>query len=376
MKIGFVLDDTLDSTDGIQQYILTLGTWLKAHGHEVHYLVGETKRDDITVVHSLSRNMRVRFNGNRMSMPLPAGRTRIAELLKREKYDVLHVQIPYSPWMAHRVIMAAPARTAIVGTFHIAPHSKLVHYAAASLALWTRRSLKRFDRIVSVSSAAADFARRSYHIDTAILPNVVVEKRFAVAKPFPRYANKPTIVFLGRLVPRKGCMTLLQALSHLKTQEPQLDFQVVVCGPGPLRAELEAFVEHGNLATLVEFTGFVSEEDKPRYLKSADLAIFPSSGGESFGIVLIEAMSADHPVVLAADNPGYAAVMSPYPDTLIPVGDVPTLANKIRLFLRDKQAGKAARDWQSKYVKQFDVEVVGPRLLELYGESLHDPNTI
>ena len=69
MKIGFVLDDTLDSTDGVQQYVLTLGKWLKDQGHDVHYLVGATKRRDIPGVHSLSRNMSVRFNGNRMSMP-------------------------------------------------------------------------------------------------------------------------------------------------------------------------------------------------------------------------------------------------------------------------------------------------------------------
>jgi Glycosyltransferase Family 4 len=123
MKIGFVLDDTLDSTDGVQQYVLTLGKWLKDQGHDVHYLVGATKRRDIPDVHSLSRNMSVRFNGNQMSMPLPAKKFEITALLSTEKFDVLHVQVPYSPLLAHRVIMAAPPQTAIIGTFHIAPNS-------------------------------------------------------------------------------------------------------------------------------------------------------------------------------------------------------------------------------------------------------------
>jgi hypothetical protein len=80
MKIGFVLDDTLDSTDGVQQYVLTLGKWFTDQGNDVHYLVGATKRRDIPGVHSLSRNMSVRFNGNRMSMPLPAKKSEITAL--------------------------------------------------------------------------------------------------------------------------------------------------------------------------------------------------------------------------------------------------------------------------------------------------------
>jgi phosphatidylinositol alpha-mannosyltransferase len=72
LTIGFVFDDSLDKPDGVQQYVLTLGDWMKKQGHSVHYLVGATTRDDIANVHSLSRNMRVAFNGNRMSVPLPS----------------------------------------------------------------------------------------------------------------------------------------------------------------------------------------------------------------------------------------------------------------------------------------------------------------
>ncbi len=94
LKIGFVLDDSLDSTDGVQQYMLTMGRWLQKKGHEVHYLVGHTRRPDIANIHSLSRNITVRFNQNRMSIPLGASRRHIKQVLMREQFDVLHVQMP------------------------------------------------------------------------------------------------------------------------------------------------------------------------------------------------------------------------------------------------------------------------------------------
>ncbi|HTH72515.1 MAG TPA: glycosyltransferase family 4 protein, partial [Candidatus Pristimantibacillus sp.] len=104
LKIGLVLDDSLDKVDGVQQYVLIVGRWLTAQGHDVHYLVGETKRTDLPGMHSLARNVKVRFNKNRMAIPLPANLRAIRALLKREQFDVLHVQVPYSPALAGRII--------------------------------------------------------------------------------------------------------------------------------------------------------------------------------------------------------------------------------------------------------------------------------
>src|SRR5688572_33467442 len=129
LKVGLVLDGSLDKTDGVQQYVLILGKWLASEGHEVHYLVGETERTDLPNIHSLTRNVSVRFNKNRMSTPLPANLRPIRRLLQQEQFDVLHVQVPYSPVLAGRIIKAADARTAVVGTFHILPHSKFVTLA-------------------------------------------------------------------------------------------------------------------------------------------------------------------------------------------------------------------------------------------------------
>jgi phosphatidylinositol alpha-mannosyltransferase len=375
LKIGFVLDDTLDTPDGVQQYILTLGTWMSAQGHDVHYLVGHTERTDIQNVHSLGRNVKVQFNGNRMSTPLPASKRKLRTLLESEKYDVLHIQIPYSPFLAQRIIMAAPAATALIGTFHIAPNSRVVTAANKLLGMMTKRSLKRFDTLLSVSPAAKQFAQITYGIETSVLPNVVKAAHFRLAEPFNKYSGKPTIVFLGRLVQRKGCQTLLEAVELLKRQKNLPDFRVIICGRGPLDGELKKYAKAQGLENIVEFVGFVNDDEKARYLKSADIAVFPSSGGESFGIVLLEAMAAEHPVVLGADNPGYASVLAPYPDLLFPVLNHAALAAKLQVYLTDTSARNRAVSWQHTYLPQFDVAAVGSRLIARYREALRSRRT-
>lgn len=370
LKIGFVLDDTLDTPDGVQQYILTLGRWLSTQGHEVHYLVGQTSRTDIPFVHSLGRNVHVKFNGNRMSTPLPASRQAIKALLERERFDVLHVQIPYSPFLAQRIILAATKETVVVGTFHIAPHTGLVRIANKLLGLLVRRSLQRFDAIYSVSSAAADFARATYGIETAILPNVVNAGYFQQAQSMQRPDNRPVVVFLGRLVPRKGCGILLEALRMLQKQDPDSLPHTIICGKGPLKDTLEAYARTSGLQESVQFVGFVDDNEKARYLKTADIAVFPSTGGESFGIVLIEAMAARHPVVLGAANPGYQSVLSPSPQSLFAVNDPKALADSLRQFLQDAELRARVVTWQDRYIMQFDVAVVGRRLVSRYLELL------
>jgi phosphatidylinositol alpha-mannosyltransferase len=371
LKIGLVVDDTLDKPDGVQQYVLSIGEWLSSQGHEVHYLAGETTRTDIPNTHSLSRNVHVRFNGNRLSIPLPASRRRLHEMLEAEQFDVLHVQMPHSPWLAHRIVLAAPAQTAIIATFHIVAYSKLVELATKVLALWTHASVKRFDQVLSVSSAAQAYARTTYGIKTAISPNVIDYARFQSALPFPKYSdNTPTILFLGRLVPRKGCKVLLEAAAELVAGGNVPAFRVLVCGKGPLKDELEAFTAANNLADIVEFTGFVEEVDKPRFYASAAISVFPSSGGESFGIVLLEAMAGGKAAVLGGDNSGYRSVLEPDPYLLFAPHDASTLAEKLKHLLTHAAFRQAKASWGTNYTRSFDVNVVGQQLVEFYDQAL------
>lgn len=366
-KIGFVLDDSLDKTDGVQQYVLTLGQWMRHQGHEIHYLVGHTERTDIPHIHSLSRNIQTHFNQNRMSTPLPANKKLIKKLLEREQFDALHVQMPYSPFMAGRVIAAAPKQTKIIGTFHIIPFSWIEKVATRLLGLALWRTLRRFDAIYSVSEPARIFARRSFGVKSSVLPNVVNVAAFHVGKSIKKFDDsKITIVFLGRLVERKGCMLLLKALEQLHQKHHLANVRVLICGKGQLQAELENFVKEHHLSTVVHFVGFVSEEDKPHYLATADIAVFPSTGGESFGIVLIEAMAAGSRVVLGGNNIGYTSVLRERPELLIDPLDTDEFAKTLKHFISSKRARLAAHKWQNLHVQQYDVSVVGRKLLDHY----------
>ena len=361
LKIGFVLDDTLDTPDGVQQYVLTLGQWLVKQKHEVHYLVGQTARRDIDNIHPLSRNVHVKFNQNRLSVPLPASKKLIATKLKELDLDILHVQMPYSPLLAGRVIAEAPSKTKIIGTFHIVPASWLHSLGALSLKILNRRTIGRFDKIVAVSKAAQIFAKLAFNINSIVVPNAVDVKKMSHR---PIKNKQPVIIFLGRLVERKGCGYLLKAIKLLQ-QNYQGNYKVIIAGKGPLGKKLKHYAGVHHLKN-IEFLGYISEQSKSELLAGADIAVFPSTGGESFGIVLIEAMAAGSRVILGGDNIGYQTVLSSHPDLLIDPKDSLGFANRIQYFLEHQEARKAAQAWAKNTVKQYDINTVGKKILKIY----------
>jgi phosphatidylinositol alpha-mannosyltransferase len=368
-----VLDDGLDKPDGVQQYILSVGEWMRKRGHDVHYLVGQTKRTDLTNVHSLSHNVGVRSNGgNRLTIPLPTSSRKLSRFLREQQFDVLHVQVPYSPMMGARLIKRADANTAIVGTFHIAPYSSLTTAGTKLLRIWTRSSLRRFDAMLSVSDAAREFARRTFRIETKVVPNTIDFGWFHAAKPFKEYQDKRlTVLFLGRLVPRKGCQTLLAAVNELAHRKNIPNFRVVICGRGSEEQKLRHYVNKFGLEKLVEFKGFISEQDKPRYLASSDVSVFPSSGGESFGIVLLEAMASGKAAVLAGDNPGYRSVIGKKSDQLFDTQNIHQLASRLERLLADKAYRQETAKWGAEFAESFDVNIVGRKLERVYRQALH-----
>jgi phosphatidylinositol alpha-mannosyltransferase len=373
LKIGLILDTSLDPPDGVQQYVVGIGEWLRSQGHMVHYLVGETHERQLPHIHTLTRNFRVSFNGNRTTIPVLLEKRRARASMQHENFDILHVQTPHHPFMAQRLIMAASNRTGVVATFHILPYGFLARFATKLLSFLLRPSLARIDRMFAVSKSAAKFEMWAFSKPAVVLPNVIDYERFHKAKPFKNPGKELTILFLGRLVERKGCLTLLRAVRELRRSPDAAElpsFKVVICGQGHLLAKLQSYVAQNDLADIVTFAGFVSEEDKPRYYASADISVFPSSSGESFGIVLLEAMASGRAAVLAGDNPGYHSVMESRPDLLFKPTDAKMLAGKLRLVLSDAKQRNEAANWGAKYSAGFDVNVVGRGLVNHYNQVL------
>jgi phosphatidylinositol alpha-mannosyltransferase len=367
LKVGFVFDDTLDSFDGVAQYVKTLGKWLSSKGHSVSYLVGETKMIEWSGgrVYSLSKNKKVSFNGNQARIPLIANKRKIKKILEREQFDILHVQVPYSPFMAQKVIKQAGPDVAIIGTFHVAPGSVLSSVGGHILRMVYRSSLKRFDKMLSVSPAASKYAKSAFHVDSEILPNVVDIKRFSGSQT----KNKSNdILFFGRLVQRKGVRELIEAFSILAEHNKKVN--LCIAGAGPMKSELENMVKKLNLDNRVEFLGFIEEDDKPKLLASAKIVCFPSTGGESFGIVLIEAMAAGAEVVIGGDNDGYKSVLGNKPKLLFNPKNPLAFAGILSELLEDKHLRNELHEWQQEEVKQYDVAVVGGKLEKVYISSI------
>lgn len=374
LKVGFVIDTSLDPMDGVQQYVVSMGEWLRRQGHDIHYLAGQTDERQLPNVHSLTRNVRVSFNGNKTTIPFYVSKRKVRDFLEHHQFDVLHIQTPHHPFMAQHIACAASPDTVVVGTFHILPYNWLARYSTKVLGWLLRPSLKRFDAMLAVSPRAAEFEQWAFGKPARVLPNVVDYDRFHRAKPFETYADGvPTLLFLGRLVERKGCRYLLAAVALLQKRGVR-NFRVVICGKGELREALEEYVRQQGLQDIVKFTGFVSEEDKLRYYASANISIFPSTGGESFGIVLLEAMASGSAAVLAGDNPGYASVMEGRPDTLFAPRDTVQLTDLLESLLTNEKRRQEIAKWGERYAKQFDIEVVGPRLVDTYHSLLEKKN--
>jgi phosphatidyl-myo-inositol alpha-mannosyltransferase len=370
LKIGFVYDDTLDGFDGVAQYVKTLGSWLTYKGHEVRYLVGETKAKDWNggKIFSLSKNMKVSFNGNQARIPLPAGGKYIKEILASEKFDVLHVQIPYSPFMAQKVIQNAGPGTAIVGTFHVVPANFIALYGSKFLSLIQRKSLKKFNEVFSVSTAAADFAKNSFGINSEIIPNVIEYSRYSKTDQITHFKKPYKILFFGRLVKRKGCRELVLAFANLIKING--DYELVIAGDGPERKKLEALVKEFKIQDKVKFIGFITEKDKPQLLAGADIACFPSLYGESFGIVLLEAMAAGSGIVLGGNNVGYSTVLGDQPKMLVDPINTDEFAKRLNDLMVDKEKANKLHAWQQEEVKRYDVNNVGIKLLERYNSAI------
>ena len=372
MKIGFVLDDRLDKPDGVQQYVTLLGRWLKEQGHEVHYLVGHSPNAAQSNIHHLSKTVGVRFNKNRMAIPLPASKKRITQLLQNEQFDVLHVQMPYSPLLAGRVVSSAPKSTAIIGTFHILPHGYMSSVGTRLLSMILTKNKKRFDGFISVSSAAQKFAESHFGIKSDVLPNVVDLKKFSKGTPLKQYVQKKNIIFLGRFVDRKGARYALTAYEKLLSKI-DIDVRLILCGDGPDRQLLQTqadAIKHPKKD--IVFTGFLHEDDKPTYLATADIAVFPSTGGESFGIVLIEAMASGAFTVVGGDNPGYQTVLGAQPVSLIHPQNTESFATRLHDLLTDVSLATKLHEQQQDVVKSYDIAYVGPQIVAFYEKHLHN----
>lgn len=381
MKIGLVSPYDWSYPGGVQDHIRHLAAELRARGHLVRILTpatGPQARQVEYGTYKLAWAAPLRLNGSvaRVSVA-PDLRGRIRTVLSKEQFDIIHLHEPFASALPLTALRLADTANAVhVATFHAWARHGLAsppEWAYASARPFLHGAFHRLRGRIAVSAAAAEFVSRFFPDDYRIIPNGVDVRRFAAdAEPFPEFADeKLNVLFLGRIDQRKGLKYLLRAIPRIREQHPNTRF--IIAGDGPLRFDYQHWVERKGWRDVV-FLGRVSEEDKPSVFASADLFCAPSTGGESQGIVLLEALAAGKPVV-ASDIPGYRSVIRTSGDgVLVAPCDAESLAAGVgRLLGNAAERARLARagrlraeefSWPriSRKVEDYYVELLGRRV--------------
>lgn len=321
MRVGLLCPYSLSIPGGVQGQVLGMARALRAAGHEARVLAPCDGPPPELFVTPVGKSVPAAANGSVAPLaPDPAAQLRTMRALWDEDFDVLHLHEPFAPGPCMTALVIKPAPT--IGTFHAAGES----FAYKHLSAGTRFLNRRLDLRCAVSEDAIALARSGIDGgDFTLLYNGVELDPYRAAEPWP--ATGPTIFFCGRHEPRKGLAVLLEAMAHLPG-----DVRLWVGSDGPETAALAARWAGD---PRVEWLGRLSEDEKVARLKGADVFCAPSLRGESFGVVLIEAMAADTPVV-ATDLPGYANVARKGRDAeLVRPGDASGLAAAITRVLED-----------------------------------------
>ncbi|MEU3688664.1 glycosyltransferase family 4 protein [Streptomyces narbonensis] len=359
MRIGIVCPYSWDVPGGVQFHIRDLAEHLIRLGHEVSVLAPADEDTPLPpYVVSAGRAVPVPYNGSvaRLNFGFLSA-ARVRRWLHDGTFDVVHIHEPTSPSLG--LLTCWAAQGPIVATFHTSnPRSRAMIAAYPIL----QPALEK----ISARIAVSEYARRTLveHLggDAVLIPNGVDVDFFARAEPKKEWQGE-TLGFIGRIdEPRKGLPVLMRALPRILTERPGA--RLLVAGRGD---EEEAVASlPAEMRSRVEFLGMVSDEDKARLLRSVDVYVAPNTGGESFGIILVEAMSAGAPV-LAADLDAFAQVLDQGgAGELFANEDADALADAAIRLLGDetRRAELSARG--SSHVRRFDWSTVGADILAVY----------
>ncbi len=347
MRIGIVCPYSLTVPGGVQMQVLGLARALRRRGEKVRVLAPCDGPPPDAGVTPLGLSLPTAANGSVAPVaPDPACQLRTIRAMRDEAFDVIHLHEPLAPGPTTTVLLTRPAP--MIGTFHAAGGSlayELMPRAVRFLA-------GRLDDRCAVSEDARTMAHDALGGSYDLTFNGVEIARYGAGAPHP--TQGPTILFLGRHEPRKGLRVLLDAMSMLPAA-----VRLWVAGEGPETNELRA--RHAG-DSRIEWLGTISETEKIARLQGADVFCAPSLHGESFGIVLLEAMAAGTAVV-AGDIPGYANVARRGQDALLVApGDSGEIANALRTVLADTRQSAALVESGLKRAEEFSMA----RLADLY----------
>ena len=350
-----------DAPGGVQVHVGQLSEHLRRRGHRVLILVPGWRPGSEEGVLVVGRPIRIPFNGSVAPVcPDPRSLKRIGAALRQFRPDVVHVHEPFAP--STSMFAALRAVAPAVATFHANVERSLAVAAFSPLLrkVWNRLAIR-----LAVSDAAARFAGRYFSNGIRVIPNGADVELFAHAEPADLPAGR-RLLFVNRLDPRKGFRVAVRAFEALALEWS--DLWLVVAGEGAERSAVREL--HPEIRDRVIMLGSVPHSELPPYHAASDLFLAPATGGESFGIVLLEAMAAGLPVV-ASDIAGYREVLEGGAHgVLVPPGDPEALAAAVRRVLTTPELAERLEATGRERAERFRWEVVAGEVEAAYTDAL------
>jgi phosphatidylinositol alpha-mannosyltransferase len=360
MRIGMVCPYSFDVPGGVQSHVLQLAEVMRARGHEVSVLApvsSQTSLPDYVV--SAGKAVPIPYNGSVARLRFgPATHRKVKKWLAEGEFDVLHLHEPSAPSLSMLALNIAEGP--IVATFHTSTTRSLSLSVLGGL---LRPMQEKIVGRIAVSDLARRWQMESVGSDAVEIPNGVDVDFFASASPLDGYPRPgKTVLFLGRYdEPRKGMTALLAAMPKVVERFP--DVQLMIVGRGDeddLRSAAGGFVDH------LRFMGQVDDAGKASAMRSADVYCAPNTGGESFGIVLVEAMAAGAAVV-ASDLDAFRRVLQDGDlGCLVAVDDGDALADALIAVLEDDVLRRRYVMAGSEAVRRYDWPVVASQIMRVY----------
>ncbi|MGW0485221.1 glycosyltransferase family 4 protein [Nonomuraea sp. NPDC003214] len=361
MRVGIVCPYSWDVPGGVKQHVDDLAQALMAQGHEVSVIAPASDDDELPpYVTGAGRAVPVPYNGSvaRMSFGFISA-ARVRRWVRTGDFDVLHIHEPLIPSLG--VLACWAARGPIVATFHASfTRSRAIAVAEPLL----RSALEKLSGRIAVSDAARKSLVEQFGGDTVLIPNGVTVGRYTEAEPLDGWGpDGATIGFLGRMdEERKGLPILLEAFKLLAAERPEL--KLLIAGPGDAKDVYDKVPKA--FRDRVTVLGMVSEADKIRAYHSVDVFCAPNTRGESFGIVLAEAM-ASGATVLASDIPAFRRVLGEgQAGALFANGDAASLAREAAALLDAPERRAKLAEEALVAVMKYDWSTVARDVVRVY----------
>jgi len=364
LRIGIFAPYDLARAGGVTNQIRSQARALRRLGHAVRVFGPASAPLEEGSV-ALCGSVSLTISGTASGLGLdPRSAGRVARLFREEPFDIVHVHEPLTPlvpWVAVRL-----ARAPVVGTFHVHREGGHIFYPRARTLL--APLMRRLAHRIAVSEAARRTVADHFPGDYEIIPNGIEVDEFSARRPRPD-AFEPGrlhVLYVGRLEPRKGVDHLVHAMSAVQRQLPHA--RLVVVGDGPERERLRTLA--GALGIDVIFAGRVDDATLPAYFQWSDVVASPALGGESFGIVLLEAMACGTPIV-ASRIEGYVGLAGAADcGPLVPPGDADAIAGALVPLLENEAYRRLVGARGAVAARQYDWSALASRLVVIY-DRLH-----